>query len=433
MNIKRTLKPHLFGFLCLVSIVLLGCGANQAGSSNGANLSTNNTANSSNSSATSAGSGALNIATSGEGGAEKISAEDINDKRMDQGWKQYVRLDSADEAASPNKESLAGITPKNVNGDKMHLPLNDGEGPSVLRAQILLDRSPFSPGILDGMWGKNTEKAVYWLQKREGMKATGTINKSTFKRLFELAGKPDKMIVEHKLTEKDVSGPFVSIPEDIYAQAKLDCMCYESLAEKLAEMFHIAPDLLQRLNPQAELNRLNAGDVIFVPNVSDNDMDKKTDAAAKSQIKKLIVSDGGHYIHAVDQNGKILYHFPSTLGSSYAPSPSGEWKINTVAFDPTWHYQPDLLTGVPDGGKDAIIPPGPNNPVGKVWIDLTKEHYGIHGTKAPETIGYATSHGCVRLTNWDAMFLANRVGDGTAVTFADTEKRNSGSDNSNSK
>jgi lipoprotein-anchoring transpeptidase ErfK/SrfK len=374
--------------------------------------------------------GATRISTTGDPNVN-LSQEEIDRGRTDDSWKRFVQIEASDETNSKNDEKLAEITPEAVNSGKMHLPLSSGEGPSVLRAQLLLDRSPFSPGILDGLWGKNTEKAVYWLQKREGLKATGTIDQATFKRLFELANNPNKLIVEHKLTEKDVSGPFVDIPEDIYAQAKLDCMCYESLSEKLAEMFHTSPDLLGRLNPGKNLDQVKAGDILMVPNVTDTGSEQKKATDSGSTVAKLVISDGGHYIHAVDSQDRILYHFPSTLGSTYAPSPTGEWKINVVAHDPAWHYQPDLLTGVPDDKRDAMIPAGPNNPVGKVWMDLSKEHYGIHGTKAPETIGYATSHGCVRLTNWDAVFLADRVKEGTAVTFTDAARGgNSGANTS---
>ncbi len=364
-----------------------------------------------------------NISTFG-GPDENVSEDEIEKGRNDQGWKQYVAIETDNSSGqTTNNEKLEDIDPESVNSGKMNLPLGSGEGPSVLRAQILLDRSPFSPGIVDGLWGKNTEKAVYWLQKSNNLRATGKINEETFKKLFDLSGAPDNFIIEHKLTEKDVSGPFVEIPGDIYAKAELDCLCYESLEEKLSEMFHTSPDLLAQLNPKADLDGLKAGDAIMVPNVTDTDLEKKSETAKGPEIAKIVISGGGHYLHALDESDNVIYHFPTTLGSDYAPSPSGEWKINAIAWDPTWHYQPSILTGEPDDKPNAIIPAGPNNPVGKVWMDLSKEHYGIHGTKAPETIGYATSNGCVRLTNWDAVFLANRVNKGVAVRFTDTEDR----------
>ena len=190
-------------------------------------------------------------------------------------------------------------------------------------------------------------------------------------------------------------------------------MCYESLSEKLGELFHTSPDLLAQLNPDVDLNSLSADDRIAAPNVG------SADPAAAPAIAQIVVSDGGHYVHAMDSTNNIVYHFPSTLGSAYSPSPSGRWEVRKITEDPWWHYQPDILDDVPDEEPSARIPPGPNNAVGKVWMDLTKPHYGIHGTSAPATIGYVTSHGCIRLTNWDALFLARRIEAGTLVRFVD--------------
>ncbi|HET7322107.1 MAG TPA: L,D-transpeptidase, partial [Longimicrobiaceae bacterium] len=126
-----------------------------------------------------------------------------------------------------------------------------------------------------------------------------------------------------------------------------------------------------------------------------------------------------HYVNALDGSGKVLFHFPSTLGAAYSPSPTGKFHVTSITPDPKWYYQPDLLTGVPDDEEPAMIPAGPNNPVGVVWMALSAPHYGIHGTSAPETIGYATSHGCIRLTNWDAHFLSQRIDAGVPVHFRD--------------
>jgi lipoprotein-anchoring transpeptidase ErfK/SrfK len=364
-------------------------------------------------------------------GAEpEPSGAEIERGRMDQGWKRYVEIDSSERAGrgqaktSPDHKEIKGkmkerwedISPERVNQGKMFLPLSGAQaGPSVIRAQTLLDRAGFSPGVIDGHWGKNAEKAVYWLQRREGLTANGDIDAKTFRRMIELAGSPDQLVVERRLNEQDVSGPFVEIPEDIYEQAKLDCMCYESLTEKLSETFHVAPEVLKRLNPNIDLNRLKAGDKINVTNVG------QRAEGMTAVIERIVISDGGSYLHALDSTGRVIYHFPSTLGSKYNPSPGGDYKITAIKYDPTWHYQPELL-GQSVNKKDAVIPPGPNNAVGKVWIQLSKPHYGIHGTDAPETIGYATSSGCVRLTNWDATFLAGKVKPGTPVEFKDTTR-----------
>lgn len=308
-------------------------------------------------------------------------------------------------------ESWQQISAATVNQQSVKLPVQGKAGPSVFQIQTLLDRALFSPGIIDGRWGKNTRKAVYWLQKREGLGATGSVDQPTLARLKELAGNPQQIVKAHTLSAEDVEGPFVDIPEDIYEKAKMECMCYESLTEKLAETFHTSPAVLRQLNPGVDLNALKAGSTIQVPNTRDKD------AGQAKTVARLIVSDGGHYVHAVDGNGKIVFHFPSTLGADYAPSPDGKFTVNSITKRPDWHYQPDILERVDDSRPDAVIPPGPNNAVGMVWMDLSKPHYGIHGTSAPETIGYAESHGCVRLTNWDALFLADRIESGTPVNF----------------
>ena len=317
----------------------------------------------------------------------------------------------------------------------------DAAGPSVFRVQLLLDRTNFSPGIVDAKWGKNTEKAVYWLQKKEGLPANGQVDQKTYQRLIELAGNPDKLVTERKLTEQDVAGEFKKLPGDIYEKAKLNCICYESLEEKLSEMFHSSPALLKQLNPKATLNNLKAGDSIFVPNLQSPLVLDKNGKAEKSgasngenttkDVARIVVSDGGHFVHGLNTQGQIVVHYPSTLGSEYDPSPSGEYKINSVTKNPWWYYQPELLGK--GGGENARIPPGPNNAVGLVWMDLSKPHYGIHGTNAPETIGYATSSGCVRLTNWDALDLGGRIEKGIPVEFRDTVNRSDDSQSNSNK
>jgi lipoprotein-anchoring transpeptidase ErfK/SrfK len=348
------------------------------------------------------------------------SQEELEAGRFDGSWRRFVHFDTVPggepHPRSAGAETLEDISPHTANRGPMRLPLGgDLGGPSVLRAQVLLDRALFSPGVIDGRWGKNTEKAVYWFQRREGLRATGTIDSVTFARLSDVAGRPDVLVRAHRLSEEDVTGPFIDLPDDIYEKAELDCLCYTSLSEKLGEMFHASPELLRRLNPGVDLDALSAGTEIQVPNV------RGVNAGITAQVAAIVVSDGGHYVHAVDGSDRILFHFPSTLGSQYNPSPRGEYRITSVTEDPWWHYQPELLDGQDPNAEDAKIPPGPNSAVGRVWMALSKPHYGIHGTSAPETIGYATSSGCVRLTNWDALFLARRIEDGVPVRFTDTD------------
>ena len=402
------------------------------------------------------------VATAYASGSDRLSREELEANRLNMDWREFVERDTTAGAAGDTTadgrpsadESWDDITMESINSGPAALPLyGDVEGPSVLRVQILLDRALFSPGVIDGRWGSNTEKAVYWMQRREGLRPTGHVDGDTWERLQQLAGQTGQLVRTKQLTADDVAGPFVTLPEEYYDRRDMDCQCYESLAEKLAEIHHTTEDLLAKLNPDLDLNNVQAGTSLNVPAVDrqapamaqrtgsqGQRADTQAGTAAQGQragtgadtagagapgqagasgVAKIVISDGGRYLHALDASGRILYHFPATLGSDYSPSPTGDYRITNIAHDPTWHYQPDLLEGVDDDEPDAVLPAGPNNAVGVVWMQLSRPHYGIHGTSAPETIGYATSNGCVRLTNWDAEFLAERVGAGTPVEFRD--------------
>jgi lipoprotein-anchoring transpeptidase ErfK/SrfK len=299
----------------------------------------------------------------------------------------------------------------------MSLPLSsDGDSLEVFYAQVLLDRAGFSPGEIDNRWGANTEKAIFWLQRREGLEATGTLDQQTLERLTSLAGAPDRpeaLLTTYTITQEDVQGPYEPVPDDIYEQAERDRLGYESIGEMLGERFHVSPSFLQELNGGRSLDNLAAGDTLRVPEV------RSETPPGGGSVAHIVVSDGGRYLHALDANGQIVYHFPATLGAEYDPSPAETLEITNIAHEPAWHYQPAILADVQDDEEEAMVPPGPNNAVGTVWMNLSKEHYGIHGTAEPGTIGYATSAGCVRLTNWDAEFLASQISPGIQVEFID--------------
>jgi lipoprotein-anchoring transpeptidase ErfK/SrfK len=213
-----------------------------------------------------------------------------------------------------------------------------------------------------------------------------------------------------------VKGPFQKLPADVYEKAKLDCLCYESKKEKLAERFHASTGLLELLNPQVDFEALNAGGTIWAPNV------RPAVTSDRPDIARIAISIAGNTFNAFDANGNLIFHAPTTLGSEYDPSPRETLEIVKVAHNPHFHYQPKLFHEVPDEEPEAHLNPGPNSPVGVVWIALSKRHYGIHGTSDPESIGYASSHGCVRLTNWDAREVAHRVSPKIKVEFIDTRK-----------
>ncbi|HEX8210593.1 MAG TPA: L,D-transpeptidase family protein [Longimicrobium sp.] len=320
-------------------------------------------------------------------------------------------------AANPDPERWIDISPETLNSGEIRLPvgeLDGAEGPSVLRVQLLLNRALFSPGMLDARWGANVRTATRWFQKREGLEETGVVDEATYDALMRASGRPDRLVRQHTLSATDVEGPFVALPSNMYERAKLACSCYQMLSEKIAEQFHTREGVLERLNPGTNLDSLKAGDKLWVPRV------REPTVAANMKIAEILVSGSGNFVQARDSAGNILAHFASTMGSSIDPSPEGEVTVREVTANPWWNYQPALLKVLRSSGPNAMIPPGPNNAVGWVWIGLSAPHYGIHGTSEPETIGYATSSGCVRLPNWDARFLSRRVRPGTRVRFEDT-------------
>lgn len=307
-------------------------------------------------------------------------------------------------------ESFEDITPSRVN-QRPVLPIPTGEGgPSALHVQILLDRARFSPGVLDGKWGQNTDKAIYWFQHAYGLPPTGQMDSYTYDRLVSLT--PEAPLVKKfRVTSEVMEGPFVDIPSDVYARSELGCLCYESPAELLGERFHATREVLAQLNPHLDLDSLREGMTLWAPNLG------AAIPARALPVARIVISKQGSYTQALDVAGRILFHFPSTLGSGYDPSPEGDFHVTAVTFDPYFHYQPDLFHEVPDQEPTAMLPKGPNSPVGVVWMALSKAHYGIHGTSSPESIGYTSSHGCVRLTNWDARRLARQVRERTSVEF----------------
>jgi lipoprotein-anchoring transpeptidase ErfK/SrfK len=327
-------------------------------------------------------------------------------------------------AARANPETIAQIDSTVDWAGALHLPLGgDVAGPSVVKAQVLLDRAGFSVGEIDGRWGDNTELAVVWFQQAAGLPATGLIDAATLRALVGRAGGRGPLVTETAVAAADLRGPFRPLPADIYERAELDRQGFETVAEALGEKYHAAPALLERLNPGVPLDTtLEAGTRLRVPNVAG--APRPRDAVAR-----VVVSGRDGYLHALAADGAVVFHAPVTLGAEYDPSPQGDFRITNVARDPSWHYQPALLESVPDDQEDAVLPPGPNNAVGVVWMALSEPHYGIHGTSAPSTIGTATSSGCVRLTNWDAERLAGMVRAGTPVRFRDvTGRGGSGAD-----
>jgi lipoprotein-anchoring transpeptidase ErfK/SrfK len=282
-----------------------------------------------------------------------------------------------------------------------------------LAFQVLLDKQGFSVGQIDGKPGANFSHALAAFRSARKVPGSGGPDCATWRAL---GGDTEAATVDYAITEDDVKGPFVkSIPPQLADQASLPALGYTSPLEKLAEKFHASPAILQQLNPGV---RFTAGSTIKVPAVQAFDADAPKPAfdpeAADATVQ---VTREESALRVTRADGALIFFAPVTTGSERDPLPPGDWKVTGIGWRPPFHYNPDLFWDAKAGDERATLKPGPNNPVGIVWIDVNIEHYGMHGTPEPSRVGHTESHGCVRLTNWDAAKLAALVKPGTPVLF----------------
>ena len=299
----------------------------------------------------------------------------------------------------------------------------------VFHAQVLLSQAGFSGGVIDGKDGMSFKAALRGFQQSRGLDQSGKLDGATRAALLE-RNRPSTVTV--KLTDKDLSGigdyvyPFPDEPE---GQAKLDRMSYRNMLEEVSERYHTTPRTIVALNGPTAL--IGIGQTLRLPNVVPAARDYTGDL--KEEHRALLAGlnvdsqqpDGDYVIvdksegllKVMDENDRLVAQFPVTTGSGQDPLPLGTWKATTYAYMPPFHYQPDLFWDVKDSKDDEMLPPGPNGPVGVAWLDLTKEHYGIHGTPEPQTIGRTESHGCIRMTNWDVLRLSQIVRPGFKAVF----------------
>ncbi|EPR16473.1 peptidoglycan-binding protein [Sphingobium indicum IP26] len=298
---------------------------------------------------------------------------------------------------------------------------------AVLQAQVALDRAGFSPGVLDGKEGMSFTTALKGFQEAKGLPTTGRYDEATARALLGDRPQPATWLVT--IPAGFAKGPFFAVPKDLNDQAKLPALGYRNLLEKLAERFHTRPEVLAALN--APDTKVGAGATIRVPAIANQPVARIEGdergwgetlaslgvAKDQPQADHIVVDKSGGVLRAYDAQNRLIAQFPATMGSQHDPLPIGTWEIKGLSRNPDFHYNPDLFWDASSTDEKAVLKPGPNGPVGVVWIDLSKPHYGIHGTPEPQTIGRTESHGCIRLTNWDAARLAQMVQSGVKAVF----------------
>ena len=382
----------------------------------------------------------------------------VNDS--DLGYDPYSQDNQADSMASNDAQYMNASPNGASQGDSTAADIPDSQDRPIMQAQVVLDRQGFGPGVIDGKMGMSTENALRGYQEAKGLDTTGKLDEPTKRALKNYERIPATRVVT--IPASWGQDTYSDIPEDAAAKAEMQRLGYRSLDERLAERFHTTVEVLKELNPggrpagassdagtpspagsatasatptgNASSSRsrtagfFEAGQQIRVPNIG-ADAIKPGEVSEKSwqqtlaslgvgtnqpKVDRIVVSKSKDTLRAY-QGDKLVALFTVSSGSSEFPLPLGEWDIVGEAYNPPYSYDPEVLGQ--GEGKTYTLPPGPNGPVGVVWIDLSKEHYGIHGTPDPETIGRAQSSGCVRLTNWDAARLAQMVNTNTAVLF----------------
>ena len=308
-----------------------------------------------------------------------------------------------------------------------------GTRATIFKAQVLLDRAGFSSGVIDGRDGDNFRNALKSYQQQNSMDPTGKLDEATWAKLAETSSAP--VVITYLITSKDVQGPFTDvIPRDYEQMARLDRLGFHSPRERIAEKFHMDEDVLVRLNKGEDFARPDTN--IIVANVAranskssaknagnvgsrDGASGKRRSETKRKGDIRVEVNKSKGFVRVVAEDGRQIAFYPASVGSEEKPAPSGTLEVRAIAENPTYRYNPDFNFKGQKATEPVTIAAGPNNPVGAVWIALSADSYGIHGTAHPEKVGKAESHGCVRLTNWDALALAKIVKKGTRVDFVE--------------
>ncbi|WP_168379154.1 L,D-transpeptidase family protein [Acinetobacter cumulans] len=331
------------------------------------------------------------------------SLQQSEDVKADIGAAPATSTATTPTSTSPAAKVAWGLN--DLNNAQWYDNIGKGQFPVYARAHVMLNNAHASPGAIDGTSGKNTLKAIASFQQMNSLKPTGTLTKETWDALIAKQGSKPAFI-EYTLTDADLKGPYAaSIPHDYALQAKMKGLYYTRVTEMLGEKFHMDEDFLKKLNPKATFKK--AGEKILVANIRNE---------VPEDIHLIVAHKGAKQLYLFNSRNQMIGSFPATIGSSDTPSPTGTYKVTGVAPNPWYSYSPsNFVQG--NNKKPLSLPPGPNGPVGNIWIGLSKKSFGIHGTPNPSAISKTASHGCIRLTNWDANDLGKKVKSGVTVKF----------------
>ncbi|MEE4201010.1 L,D-transpeptidase family protein [Erythrobacter sp.] len=316
----------------------------------------------------------------------------------------------SDTAAQGNSAQSPDQSDEGVEGFDLSPPdrvpdsiFDDARSEEVLTVQVLLDRSRHSPGVIDGIMGGNTRRAIRYYREANGLRSSEEIDAELMRSL--ISSQSGDVFRSYTITQEDVAGPFYAKASGMEEMAEMERVGWYSPLEMFADRFHMDQDFLAALNPDADFSA--AGTDIIIVSHGDEEL--------SSSIARIEIRKAENSVVALGDDGKVLASYPATIGSDQFPSPAGSMEVDAIAPEANYTFNPQAQEWGPD--ETLVIPPGPNNPVGGIWIDLSKEGYGIHGSPDPQLIGKTASHGCVRLTNWDAHELANALDAGTPVIF----------------
>jgi lipoprotein-anchoring transpeptidase ErfK/SrfK len=309
-------------------------------------------------------------------------------------------------ALAPGAAWASDIDPATINAASFaEVSYDDQIHPEIIKAQVLLDRANISPGEIDGKHSGNFDETLRAFLEASGQPADLSWSRDFWLKLTSTVTGP--VLTEYVVSKDDARGPFVQLPAKMEDMKGVKALGYASLREALAEKFHMSEELLGALNPGASFAQ--AGEKIFVANVMN---DQKPVPVVRVDVDK-----DRQTVKAYSSKGELVAFFPASVGSEDKPSPSGTLKVTLIESEPAYHYNPKYHFKEVDSQKPFDLNPGPNNPLGSTWIALSRPSYGIHGTPEPSLVGKSQSHGCVRVTNWDAQRLAGMLTRGVPVNF----------------